>query len=59
GRLTTGTGRPGVAWPGGGVRFKDFALAGGDFIIAPSGSLTLQEANVVTHQISISVPLRK
>ncbi len=55
GRLTTGTGRPGVA-------FTPEALADraalADFIIAPEAPLTLQEATVLTHQLSIAVPIR-
>lgn len=58
GRLTTGTGRPGVrsdlvfAVPEAGR--SDF-----DFIPAPSGALTLQDAEVYTHQISVSIPIKK
>ena len=59
GRTTMGTGRPGVdtQW----IRVGTWAEAsvGGDFIIAPSDALTLQEARVMTHQISISVPIGK
>ena len=54
GRLTTGSGRPGVQW--GGQRV-DAALSA-DFIVAPSGPLTLQDALVVTHQVFVSVPIR-
>lgn len=57
GRLTTGTGRPGVEWTGA----RRIALAearAADFIIAPSGPLTLQDARVLTHQITVSVPVR-
>jgi hypothetical protein len=58
GRVTTGTGRPGVAWSGGAVtRMADAALAN-DIVVAPSGPLTLQEAAVWTHQISVAVPIR-
>jgi hypothetical protein len=57
GRLTAGTGQPGVASnfarPGT-ERAVDFSS---NFIIAPSGSLTLQEAVVLTHQISVAVAL--
>jgi hypothetical protein len=58
GRVTTGTGRPGVAW-GGGVptRAAGFAEAN-DIVVAPSGPLTLQDVSVVTHQISVAVPIR-
>jgi hypothetical protein len=55
GRLTTGTGRPGVA-------FTDVAAgrleAMADFIIAPEAPLTLQEATVLTHQVSVRIPIR-
>jgi hypothetical protein len=54
GRMTTGTGRPGVRWTG---ERADAALAA-DFIIAPTGPLTLQDATVLTHQITVSVPIR-
>jgi hypothetical protein len=58
GRVTTGTGRPGVAWTGGvAERAGDFAAAN-DIVVAPSGPLTLQDVKVVTHQISVSVPIR-
>ena len=57
GLLTTGTGRPGVA------RQFDVAVAeslatGSDFIIAPEAPLTLQEATVLTHQLSVRIPVR-
>jgi len=56
GRLTAGTGQPGVEssffW-----RSQDLASAG-NFIIAPSGSLTLEEAVVLTHQVSVVVKLQ-
>lgn len=55
GRLTTGTGRPGVTAPF--VRATaDFAGAG-DIIVAPRGPLTLQDANVFTHQLAVIVPI--
>jgi len=55
GRLTTGTGQPGItqdlrASPG-------LESAGGDFILAPSGPLTLQDARVLTHQVRVRIPL--
>lgn len=57
-RITTGTGRPGTQ--------RTFAVAdqslGGlesaDFLLAPDGPLTLQDARVVTHQISVTLPVR-
>ncbi|MBW3535667.1 MAG: hypothetical protein KY453_10715 [Gemmatimonadetes bacterium] len=55
GRLTTGTGRPGVL--GGGFRAgADEALAGGDFIPAPSGDLFLDGAWVLTQRIGVVIP---
>lgn len=55
GRLTTGTGRPGVALT---AVAEAARLAMSDFILAPSGPLTLQDARVVTHQLSVRVPIR-
>ena len=55
GRITTGTGQPGVALTP--VAMADQAALA-DFIVAPSGPLTLQEAMVMTHQISVSIPIR-
>jgi hypothetical protein len=58
GRATTGTGRPGVAWtPAVAGRMADAAMAN-DIVVAPSGPLTLQDATVLTHQISVSLPIR-
>jgi hypothetical protein len=56
GRVTHGTGRPGVAG-GPPVVARPDLLAGG-IIVAPSGPLTLDEVAVVTHQVSIALPLR-
>jgi len=58
-RTTTGTGRPGTRWTN--ARMMDsgaFALASADIILAPSGPLTLQDARVTTHQLSVVVPMR-
>ncbi len=55
-RLKLGTGRPGVDLTG---NARDF-LAGanaGDIILAPEGALTLQEARVLTHQVTLSIPI--
>ena len=54
GRVTTGSGRPGVQWTG---ARAEAALAA-DFIVAPSGPLTLQDALVITHRLTVSVPIR-
>jgi len=55
-----GTGLPGIDLGGasGFVRMGEVSAAN-DIIIAPSGSLTLSELNVFTHQISISIPIRE
>ncbi len=58
GRITTGTGRPGVAWNG---AVNDRALAAeaaNDILLAPGGPLTLQDATVMTHQFSVAIPIR-
>ena len=59
-RVTTGTGRPGTAGdiflaaaPG-----DQLLGSGADFILAPDGPLTLQDARVVTHQLSVTLPVR-
>jgi hypothetical protein len=36
---------------------RDAVLSAG-IIVAPSGPLTLDEVSVVTHQISVALPLR-
>ncbi|MCH8069155.1 MAG: hypothetical protein IID16_07835 [Candidatus Marinimicrobia bacterium] len=61
GRTTTGTGRPGVEQQNWGWMIEDgwMVTTGADFIIAPSGPLTLEEARVTTHQITVSVPLNR
>lgn len=56
-RITTGTGRPGVNLNGGRLESLS-AGADADFILAPEGPLTLQDARVVTQQISVSLPVR-
>ncbi len=57
GRLTTGTGRPGVSRSD---RFiaGDRAASAPSIVAAPSGPLTLDEVRVTTHQLSISFPIR-
>jgi hypothetical protein len=37
---------------------RDVALAGGSILAVPNGPLTLTDVTTVTHQISLSVPLR-
>jgi hypothetical protein len=34
------------------------AAAATDFFVAPSGPLTLQDATVFTHQVSVAIPIR-
>ena len=58
GSLTTGTGRPAVAGSFGGFRVDDAALASSNVLIAPSGPLSLEGVSIVSHQISISLPIR-
>lgn len=55
GQITHGTGRPGVS-PN--ILADRAPTAGGGIIVAPSGPLTLDEVSVVSHRISIAVPLR-
>ena len=56
-RITTGSGRPGVDWAAAQADSAPMA-AEADFIVAPSGPLTLRDARVLTHRISVSVPIR-
>ncbi len=59
GRVTHGTGRPSVQQPFGVFPAgRDFAVAGGGILVAPSGPLSLSEVGITTHQISLSLPLR-
>jgi hypothetical protein len=59
GRVTSGTGRPGTDTPFGGVMPVTLdQSASPDFIIAPSGPLTLQDVSVVTHQLSVRIAVR-
>ncbi len=55
GFVTTGTGRVGVFSPPpaavGAFTTED------NFLIAPDGPLTLQEASVITHQLTVSLPI--
>jgi hypothetical protein len=58
GCLTAGTGQPGVAGSASGIARADALGSSSNFIVAPSGSLTLQGAAVLTHQISVTVKLQ-
>ncbi|MGQ0640794.1 MAG: hypothetical protein ACT4P6_08520 [Gemmatimonadaceae bacterium] len=61
GRYTGGVGRPGVD-AGNNWAVPDALSAGGGrgggIIAAPSGPLTLQDAHIITHQVSFSLPMR-
>lgn len=59
GRLTLGTGTPGVQqrWGGGRVGGMGFADAGADWVVAPNGPLVLDETKVLSHQLALVVPL--
>jgi hypothetical protein len=58
GRVTHGTGRPGIALVNGPVIDVAASAAGAPSIVAaPSGPLTLTGVSVTTHQLSIAVPL--
>jgi hypothetical protein len=58
GSATTGSGRPGVSsWAT--PTFDDApTLSSGDFLVAPQGPLTLQNATVWTQQLSVRIPIR-
>ena len=61
GLITLGTGQPSVAprggW-GGWTEDRAFdALQSADFVVAPSGALSLAETKVFTHQVSVILPL--
>ena len=58
GRVTTGSGRPGIARNRVGLDDAVTVSSGGDIVLAPEGPLTLQEASVLTHRIAISLPIR-
>ena len=59
GRQTSGTGRPGVAQQfGRGIGVEDALASAPSIVAAPSGELTLAKVRVVTHQFSVSFPVR-
>jgi len=59
GRVTKGTGRPGVGVRANGWALEDAgAVRAGSLLVAPSGPLTLDAVSVVTHQFSLSLPIR-
>ncbi len=57
GLLTLGTGRPGIQDTWGGIRRDADAASFSDVLLAPAGALTLQDAHVVTHQITLLIPI--
>jgi hypothetical protein len=57
GRVTRGTGRPGVQTSNVLAVPANAAVSGGDILAAPSGPLTLTSVSVTTHQLSVAVPL--
>lgn len=57
GRVTHGTGRPGIASDNR-VEVPDMvAASAGDILAAPSGPLTFTAVSVTSHQLSLTVPL--
>ena len=56
-RITSGTGFPGIG-RGRDVVMELSTVGSADFIAAPRGELTLQDATVVTHQVWVRVPIR-
>jgi hypothetical protein len=55
GRFTTGTGQPGVR--SNMFLSRDFGASNANYIVAPSGPLTLNETVVFSHRISIIIPV--
>ena len=55
GSVLAGNGRPGVS--NGGIWASNFTDASADFIVAPSGSLTLDDAYVFTHRFTFMIPI--
>jgi hypothetical protein len=56
GRTVTGTGRPGIVAEG--VVFGVADAAGPNILAAPNGPLSLTNVSVMTHQFSVSLPIR-
>jgi hypothetical protein len=57
GRVTHGTGRPGIAAAQVFGPLSDASAGGPSILAAPTGPLALTPVSVTTHQLSISVPL--
>lgn len=58
GRITTGTGRPGTEWTANRIAVLESAALDSNFLLAPEAPLTLQDAWVITNQLSVSIPVR-
>lgn len=58
GSATHGTGRPGVRPRFGWGVLAEALSVGNNILAAPSGPLTLDEVRVMTHKISVSLPMR-
>jgi hypothetical protein len=56
GSVTNGTGRPGVF--SGDLAIAEPAIPGRNILVAPSGPLTMSAVRIMTHQVSVSFPLR-
>jgi hypothetical protein len=56
-RVTTGTGRPGTRWTNARMDEAFGGQLANDFLLAPQGPLTLQDAKVTTHQLSVVIPM--
>jgi hypothetical protein len=57
GRVLNGTGRPGVQRGAEILIDTGYYYEKADFLIAPSGSITLDETEIIIHQIVLSVPI--
>jgi hypothetical protein len=57
GRVTHGTGRPGISTGPFSEPLATADLAGSNIVAAPSGPLTLTPVSITTHQLLLSVPL--
>ena len=60
--MTLGTGRPTVGWDA--TAFAEDqsslnAVSLGDFVVAPNGPLSLQDARVWTHQVTLLIPINE
>ena len=56
GKLLSGGGLPGINGGWTNLSMEDAAM-NADFIVAPAGALSLQDANVITHRITCVIPI--